>query len=55
MDTILLVVFLALGVWSTLVNTAKLIGRNSIPALNFVIQAVGIVGFLVIFFDLLSR
>jgi len=40
------IAFLFLGIWMTIVN-AHLVGlKNSIPAPNFIYQAVGVVGFI---------
>ena len=38
--------FLFLAVMWTLVNTARFIGKQDIPALNFILQAIGITGFI---------
>ena len=50
---ILKIVFLFLGVWMTLVNSGRLSNKNRIPAKNFIYQAIGIVGFIVLQFNLL--
>jgi len=34
-----------LSVWMTIVNTHRVGMKNNIPSLNFLLQAVGIVGF----------
>lgn len=47
------IIFLFLGVWFTIVNFTKMVGRNDIPSFNFILQSIGIVGFLVLQFDLL--
>ena len=41
---ILKIGFLFIAVWLTSVNTIRLIGKNSIPAINIFIQAIGITG-----------
>ncbi|ALS22151.1 hypothetical protein [Paenibacillus naphthalenovorans] len=48
------VLFLFLGVWWTLVNTGKFFKNNDIPSWNIFLQALGIVGFIVLQFDLLQ-
>jgi len=45
---ILKIIFLFLGVWMTIVNTGRLFQKDSVPAVSLFIQAVGIVGFIVI-------
>lgn len=41
---IALLVFIFLAVWFSLVNFCKLVGKEKISALNFILQAIGIVG-----------
>lgn len=36
---------LFLAVWFTLVNTIRVIGRSNIPAINIILHAIGITGF----------
>ena len=40
-------IFLFLAIWWTMVNTAKLHRGHSVPGINFVLQAIGITGFIV--------
>lgn len=47
------IIFLFLGVWLTIVNISKTAGNDPIPAWSFVVQAIGIVGFIVLQFNLL--
>lgn len=42
---LLRVCFLFLAVWFTIVNVIRVIGRNNVPAVNILIQAIGITGF----------
>lgn len=44
------IIFLFIGVWFTLINVAKFTSRQSISAINFIIQTIGIVGFIVLQF-----
>lgn len=50
---ILKVTFLFLGVWWTIVNTARFLRKNDIPGFNFFLQSVGIVGFVVMHFNMI--
>ena len=52
-EAILKIIFLFLAVFWTLVNFGRLYYKVSIPALNFVIQTIGIVGFIVLQFNLI--
>ena len=49
---ILKLLFLSVAIFFTLVNTAKVLGKNAIPAINFVYQTIGIVGFIALQFSL---
>lgn len=44
---VLEIIFLAIGIFFTLVNVAKIIKCNSIPAANFIYWTIGIVGFII--------
>lgn len=44
------IIFLFIGVWFTLINAAKFVSREPISAANFIIQTIGIVGFIVLLF-----
>ena len=50
---ILKIIFLFIGVWMTLVNTGKIWCRHAVSTLNFLLQTVGIVGFIVLQFNLI--
>lgn len=43
---ILELVFLFLAVWWTIINGTKALYSEHIPSLNFILQALGIVGFI---------
>lgn len=43
---------LFLGVWWSIVNFAKICIKDKIPAGNFLLQTIGIVGFIIIQFKL---
>jgi hypothetical protein len=45
-------IFLFMAVFFTLVNTARLFRKEAVYPFNFICQAVGIVGFVVIQFEL---
>ena len=47
------IIFLFIAVWMTLVNTGKMWYKHAIPFLNFLLQTVGIVGFIVLQFNLI--
>lgn len=49
---ILKLLFLSVAIFFTLVNTAKVFAKNSIPSVNFVYQTIGIVGFIALQFSL---
>lgn len=42
------IIFLFIGVWFTLINVAKFIRNEPISPTNFIAQATGIVGFIVL-------
>lgn len=52
MISILKIGFLFLAVLFSIVNFSRLIGKQDLPTANFIYQAIGIVGFLVIQFKL---
>ena len=41
-------IFLFLGIMLTFVNFAKAYMKNTIPTLNFIIQSIGITGFIIL-------
>lgn len=43
---VLKILFLFLAVWMSIVNISRLVCKNRIPWVNFILQSVGIVGFL---------
>ena len=47
------IIFLFIAVWMTLVNTANIWCKHAVPILNFLLQTVGIVGFIVLQFNLI--
>ena len=49
METILIlkIICMFLTILFTLVNTVKVIGGTTVPAMNFILQAAGITGFIV--------
>ena len=49
---ILKLICLFLAIWFTIVNTVKLIYKNRLPALNLIIQAIGITGYTILQFKL---
>lgn len=49
---VLKIAFLLMGVWWTLVLVALMVNKEDIPWLNFLLPAVGIVGFAVLQFNL---
>jgi hypothetical protein len=44
--------FLLFGVWFTIINTTRVYGKFGVSAGNFLFQAIGIVGFLFIQFEM---
>ena len=48
---ILRIAFLFLAIWWTIVNTGKMIYRSRVSTANILIQAIGITGTIVLFFD----
>ena len=52
-EAMLKIIFLCLAVYWTLINFGRLYYKANIPALNFVIQTIGIVGFIVLQFNLI--
>jgi hypothetical protein len=38
-------IFLFLAIWFTLINTIRVVGGGSVPAINILINAIGITGF----------
>ena len=50
---ILKIVFLFLAILMSLINFSRINYRMDVPSLNFVLQSIGIVGFIVIQFNLL--
>ena len=42
MITIIFICAVFISVWFTIVNTYKIVVRNGIPAINFLLQALGI-------------
>ena len=50
---ILKIIFLFIAVWMTLVNTGNIWCKHAVPTLNFLLQTVGIVGFIVLQFNLI--
>lgn len=51
--SILKITLLFLGVWFTLINICLCVFKDHIPAINMIIQAIGIVGFIIMQFNLL--
>ena len=45
---ILKIIFLFLAVFFTVVNASRLYGKQNTPPINFIAQAIGITGFIVI-------
>lgn len=41
---ILLLVFIGISIWLSLINAGRLISKESVPAINIIIQTIGIVG-----------
>lgn len=52
--TILKIIFLFLAVWFTIINVVRVANKTGVPFFNMFVQAIGIVGFVVIQFDLVS-
>ena len=50
---ILKIIFLFIAVWMTLVNTGNIWYKHGVPTLNLLLQTVGIVGFIVLQFNLI--
>jgi len=48
------IVFLFLGILFTIANTYRTVLKNDIPAINVILQTIGIVGFIVCHWNLLS-
>lgn len=48
------IAFLFMAVWFTVVNTSRVMCKQDIPPANFLVQTIGIVGFIVMQFDLLN-
>ena len=50
---ILKIIFLFIAVWMTLVNVGNIWCKHAVPILNFLLQTSGIVGFIVLQFNLI--
>lgn len=50
---IIKIIFLIVAVFFTLVNTSRAANKQSVPFVNFATQTIGIVGFIVLQFNLL--
>lgn len=48
------IAFLFVAVWFTIINTARAMCKQDLPPANIFVQTVGIVGFIVMQFDLLN-
>lgn len=51
---ILKIVFLFIAVWFTFINITKTAYKSDLPVINLFFWAIGVVGFVVLQFDLLS-